>query len=214
MIRSRCRRFRSRRAATLVEIMVSAMLVGLMMVAALRAVGAVFCTRLVAYERQHGEALAHELMAEILQSCYEEPDLPAGSFGLEGAETGDGSRAPWDDVDDYDNWSASPPQAKDGAPLPDAAGWTREVDVDRVVRVTPELPWFMDTGLKRIEVVVTSPTGEEFRLKALRSRWGALEMKSPVDATYVTGVSAELQVGPQSSPALDGAAVVNHAQGP
>ena len=209
--RQACRR---RCGSSLIEVAVCCMLVGVMLVAAMRAVGAVFRTRLVAFQRQQGETLAHELMAEILQAYYESPSLAPGSFGLETGEVGDGSRALWDDVDDYNGWSASPPEAKDGTPLPDADGWTRQVVVDRVTCPNPETTSVSDTGLKRIEVEATSPTGETFTLKALRSRWGALELKTPVDETYVTGLSGELQVGAAGSAVVGGTAVVNHAQGP
>lgn len=206
-------RFRvTRRGTTLVEVAISCVLVGVMLVAAMRTVGAVFRTRLVAFQRQQGETLAQELTAEILQARYEEPSLPPGSFGLEGGEVGDGSRAAWDDVDDYDGWSASPPQSKDGTPLPDADGWTRQVVIDRVTCPNPEITSAGDTGLKQIEVQATSPTGETFTLYALRSRWGALEMKTPLDETYVTGLSGKLQVGTAGSAVVGGTAVVNHAQ--
>ncbi len=208
-------RFRvARRGSTLVEVAIASMLVGVMLVAAMRSVGAVFRTRLVAFQQQQGDTLAHELMAEILQAYYESPSVASGSFGLEAGEVGDGSRAAWDDVDDYNGWSASPPQSKDGTALPDADGWTRQVVVDRVTRANPETTSVSDTGLKRIKVEATSPAGETFTVKALRSRWGALELKAPLDETYVTGLSGELQVGAAGNTVVGGTAVVNHAQGP
>ncbi len=203
---------RRRRGLSLVEVAVSAMLVGVMLVAAMRSVGAVFRTRLIAFQRQQGETLAHELMAEILQAYYEEPDQPPGSFGQDSGESGGGDRAAWDDVDDYNGWAASPPQSKDGTALPDADGWARFVNVDRVTSPNPETRSFSDTGLKRIEVEVASPSCETFTLKALRSRWGALELAPPVDRTYVTGLSGEIQVGTAGSAVVGGTAVVNHAQ--
>ncbi len=208
-------RFRvTRRGTTLVEVAVCCMLMSVMLVAAMRTVGAVFRTRLVAFQQQQGDTLAHELMAEVLQAYYESPDESPGSFGLEAAEIGDGSRALWDDVDDYNGWSASPPESKDGTLLPEADGWTRSVVVDRVTCLNPETTSVSDTGLKRIRVDATSPSGETFTIQALRSASGALELRPVLDESYVTGQSGELQVGAAGKAVVGGTAVVNHAQGP
>ena len=204
----------ARRGSSLVEVAISCVLVGVMMVASMRTVGAVFRTRLVASQQQDGKSLAHELMAEILQTYHEEPSLPEGSIGLDSGETGDGSRALWDDVDDYNGWSASPPEFKDGTALPDATGWTRQVVVDRVTCPAPETASGSDTGLKRIQVTATSPTSQTFTIYALRSRWGVMELKPPLDTTYVTGLSGELQASATSDTVVGGTAVTNHAEGP
>ncbi len=203
-----------RRGSSLVEVAISCVLVGVMLVASMRTVGAVFRTRLVASQQQDGKSLAHELMAEILQTYHEEPSLPEGSIGLEAAETGDGSRALWDDVDDYHGWSASPPEFKDGTALPGATGWTRQVVVDRVTCPAPETTSGSDTGLKQIQVTATSPSSQTFTIYALRSRWGVLELKPPLNTTYVTGLSGELQAGATGDTVVGGTAVVNHAEGP
>jgi prepilin-type N-terminal cleavage/methylation domain-containing protein len=203
-----------RRGLTLPEVMITTVLVSVMLVTAMRTVGAVFHTRLVAQQRQEGEILAYDLLAEVMAAAYEDADETVGSFGLDSGETGDGSRALWDDVDDYDGWEALPPESRDGTPVPGADGWKREVTVSRAVRPTPRLNWLLDTGLKRIRVRATSPDGENFELTALRSRWGALEAKPPIDVTYVTGVSAQIQVGDQPEATQSGTVVVNHAQGP
>jgi len=202
----------ARRGVSLVEVAFSALLIGLTLVAALQAVGAVFKTRLAARQRQEGDAFGRELLAEIMQLPYSDPQ-GGTTFGIESGETG-ATRANFDDVDDYNGYTETPPKAKDGTPLPGGAGWTRQVTVTRVVRLTPEILSLTDTGLRRITVLATSPTGKQFQLKALRSKWGTLEMKPPLDSTYVTGVAGTIQVGAGSSPAAGGTPVVNHAQGP
>ena len=198
-----------RRGITLVEVAVSAALIGLMLVATMQAVGAVFRTRLAARQRQQGEALARELMAEIFQASYKDPQ-GGTTFGPESGETGS-SRAGFDDVDDYDGWSESPPKDKAGAAIPNCTGWSRQVTIGRVEPALPLVPLLLETGLKLITVTVTSPTAEVTALKGFRSSAGADEMKPPLDRTYVTAVRGQVQIG--SGLTVTGqSAVVNHAE--
>lgn len=72
--------------------------------------------------------LAQDLMTEILSQAFEDPQAAAGSFGKEAGET---TRATFDDVDDYHNWSESPPTTRNATPLtgPDYSRFTRSVRV-------------------------------------------------------------------------------------
>jgi len=99
--------------------------------------------------------LAQQLMAEILAQAYEDPNFGPGSFGLGGDEVGDGSRALWEDVDDYDGWSASPPEDKNGNPLTGFDDWGRSVTVDWVNPDNPSQAMMSDTRVKSITVDVT-----------------------------------------------------------
>jgi type II secretory pathway pseudopilin PulG len=137
---------------TLVEAVMSMLIVGIMLVAALNTVGASKLTQRKNYERSIGPMLAEDLLTEILSQSYEEPvDTP-----IFGRETGEfsWSRTPYDDVDDYDGWTTSPPEDKDNADLPDLTGWARSVEVYYVdYGLSNELNY--DAGLKRIHVTVT-----------------------------------------------------------
>ena len=146
---------RLRRAVTLVEAVVSTAIVGVMLVAALNTVGASQVTQNKMGQRSRALLLAQDLMAEILQQAYEDPDLASGSFGLTVAEIADGDRSLWNDVDDYNGWSASPPQQKDGTELSDFDGWGRSVAVGWVDSTEVGTERVSDTGVKRIVVTVT-----------------------------------------------------------
>jgi hypothetical protein len=148
-------------------------------------------------------------MAEILQLPYQDPQ-GGTTFGAESGET----RTTFDDLNDYNGYSESPPKSKDGSPLPDVTGWTRQVTITRVVRLTPDVTWLSETGLVSIRVTAISPTGRQFDLKALRSKWGFMEMKPPTDATYVTGMAGTIQVGAESDAVAGGTPISNHAEGP
>jgi type II secretory pathway pseudopilin PulG len=158
------------RALTLAEAVVSMVIISVMLVAALNSVGASRTTQQKIADRSRGFLLAEDLMSEILRQDYEDADLAPGSFGLGGDEVGDGSRSLWDDVDDYDGWSASPPQQKDGTVIPDLAGWGRSVTVARAEPGDFEaIAPATDTGVKQIRVDVTYEGAVVVSLVAVRT---------------------------------------------
>jgi len=199
------------RGLTLVEVVVATAVVALMLVAALNTLGASARGYLVARRAQQGFVLAEELMAEIMQGWYEDPD---GSplFGLETGDTGTG-RLGYDDVDDYHGLSEYPPLARNGTPVPGADGWTRQVAITWVDPLNPSTTVASESGLKKIAVAVTNAGGVKFKLVALRSSSGMMELQPPVDCNYVVGLEARLQVGTQVSSDSDGTAIGNHTSG-
>ena len=94
-----------RRGFSLVEVVVSSLLVGLVLVGAMDCLGAVIRGRMSTSDSGRGEQFAQELMTEILSQNYQEPvDTP--TFGRESSESG-GSRPDWDDVDGFRSRSAT-----------------------------------------------------------------------------------------------------------
>jgi type II secretory pathway pseudopilin PulG len=122
-------------AFTMVEALISTVIVAVMFVAALNTVGASRLTQHRASLVSRGRLLAESLMSEILRQDYQEPD-EAPAFGRESGELAT-TRAAYDDVDDYHGWSASPPVAKDGVPLTNTTGWTRTAQVQWVDPANP-----------------------------------------------------------------------------
>jgi prepilin-type N-terminal cleavage/methylation domain-containing protein len=142
----------SRRGFSLIEATMAMLLVAVLLVAALSTLSASTTTSRIGAERATGLLLAQDLMAEIVGAAYVEPeDTP--SFGPEGAED-DGTRSAFDDVDDYHNWDASPPERRDGTPIPDRTTWRRTVQVE-CVNPSNLQQIGADQGVKRITVVVT-----------------------------------------------------------
>ncbi len=142
------------RALTLAEAAISLVIIGVMLVAALNTVGASQATQKKMGDRNRAMLLAQDLMTEILRQHYIEPDDVAAAIGLEGGENS-GKRDRFDDVDDYEGWSTSPPQEKDGTVLNDFNGWYRSVAVSWVSPADLALAQGSDTGVKRITVTVT-----------------------------------------------------------
>ncbi|MEZ6190757.1 MAG: type II secretion system protein [Phycisphaerales bacterium] len=167
---------------TLIESVMSMLIVGLMLVAALNTIGASHLAQRKGTEQHVGPLLAQELMAEILSQDYQEPEDTV-VFGRETGENS-GSRATWDDVDDYDGWSASPPEAKDGTVMTARAGWTRSVTVAWADTLNLNNTALLPSGIKRIKVTVKNNGQTICELTALRtSAW-------PDDAT-LSGVNGE-----------------------
>ncbi len=131
----------------------------------------VAASRLVRYKtdgRSRGSTLAHDLMAEILQAAYEEPDGP-GALGRDPAESG-GNRADFDDIDDYDAWTSGPPELKGGTPLSLPAGWSRAVEVRWIVATNSVTISATETNAKRIIVIVKHNNLTMTQVTAIRTR--------------------------------------------
>jgi hypothetical protein len=92
-------------------------------------------------------------MAEILRQEYEEPDGTV-SFGPESGETGT-TRASFDDVDDYHNWSSSPPTSQDGTAISALDGWQRSVTIEWINPMNVSQVQSSETSAKRITVTAT-----------------------------------------------------------
>lgn len=183
-IRRRPLRGRPRRSFTLVEAVISIVLVGVMLVAAINTLGATAVSKRSIEQQMLGNSLAQDLMAEILNEAYEEPD-DAPNFGRETGE-GVGSRANWDDVDDYAGWSKSPPKAKDDTPLSGFDAWTRSVEVVWVKPADLTQVASAKTGIKRISVTVSRNDGPATELVAIRTHaWPKDRMDPGVDVLLV-----------------------------
>lgn len=140
------------RGASLVEVAMASLLVGVLLIAALNAVGARLRHQSMLTNRQIAFHLGQQLLAEVLENPYSDPDqTPA--FGAESGETG-GTREAFDDVDDFHGWDATPPESRDGNALPNRTGWRRKVIVEHVKSSDLLSTAAADEGFKRIAVEV------------------------------------------------------------
>lgn len=195
---------------TLLEVVVATMVTGVMLVAALDSVGAVFRTHRQNADRLCGMSLTHELMAEIMSLPYKDPTAMISLIGTEDGESS-ANRATFDDVDDYNGLNVVGLRTKNGTLRTNFSGWRTQAKVEWI-EVATGLVWILgDTGLKRITVTVTSPVGEVTQLVGYRSKEGMLEKPPVVDTLAVTWIGAELKLGTDSNPARMGVNLTNHA---
>lgn len=143
------------RGITLIETVISMLLVTLTMTSTLAIVGPVVGSTHVAQDKLRATRLAAELMDEITSKAYTEPDLVSISVGLDLGES-EKSRKTFDDVDDYDGWAASPPQLVDGTAHDFTRSWKRSVTVEYAQIGTGGIKGAAsDTGFKRVRVEVS-----------------------------------------------------------
>jgi PKD repeat protein len=200
-----------RTAYTLAEAMVTLLIVSVMIVAALRTVAQSARTQQVQMRQSRATALANDLLAEILHARYADPTDEL-NWGTEPDESGS-SRQSFDDVDDYDGWSASPPEMKDGTPIEGYDGWTREVVVRYADPTNPDVGTALDSGIKRIIVTVTGDTGEEATLVALRSKDGAYDDEPVASGPLIGSVSLSLEAGDDGTVVVTGTNLLNEVEG-
>lgn len=151
---------------TLIEAVISIVLVGLLLVAAINTLGATAVSKRNIEHQARGYLLAADLMAEILNQAYEEP-VDTVTFGRESESGGD--RTDWDDIDDYDGWSATPPETKDGLPLDGYDQWTRSVEV-AFVNPTDLNALSANPGVKRVTVTASFNGVPAAELVAIRTQ--------------------------------------------
>lgn len=141
-----------RRAFTMVEAVFSVVLVGGLVVVSLDTLGASKLAQKNVGDRALGQLLASSLMSEILDQSYQDPnDTPIN--GLELTENLL-LRTTFDDVDDYLNWTASPPTNRDGTTIPNLTGWQQSVKIEVVDPANLSTRRSTDTGVKRVTVTI------------------------------------------------------------
>jgi len=184
-----------RKGLTLIEGMVSTVIVSTMLVMVLNTLGSSVRGKEIRQAKSRGPTLAQQLMAEILQANYKDAD-ETPVFGREASETGT-TRSSFDDVDDYHNWSSAP-EEKDGTAIANLSGWNRSVTVQYVQPSSPTTVSSSDQGIKRITITVTDPYDQKTSLVAIRSDLGLADQAPARETTFVTWTGVELQIGSES----------------
>jgi type II secretory pathway pseudopilin PulG len=154
-------------AFTIAEAVISTVIVALMFVAALNTVGASKLTQRQAALSSQGRLFADLLLSEIRQQNYKDPG-GAPVFGCEPGESM-ATRADFDDVDDYNGWTASPPTAKDGTVLANSTGWKQAVTVEWIDRLNPAQVLTSESNAKRITVTLSYNNMPQVTLVAIRT---------------------------------------------
>lgn len=189
------------------------MLVGTVVVGSISLLGASVRTHTVGCDMVKGPLLADALMAEIVSMPYYDPESGSGSNSTNSDESSV-NRADFDDVGDYDDWSTSTVQDKQGNLLSEYTGWSRSVQVKWADRLAANEWWLYDTGIKRIVVTVTAPDGTVTTRFGMRSKEGSLEQKPTLDKTVVSHIESTLTLGASSETANSSINLLNHVEDP
>jgi prepilin-type N-terminal cleavage/methylation domain-containing protein len=138
----------NRRGFSMIEVTISALVLGLMMTAALNAVGLSAKIRSGQTSKSMAMLLCTDLLSEI--SSHPFPDtlgpVPATMTPIQ--------RSQINDVLDYAQWSEQPPLDINGTPIPGATNWTRTIELQWVNPLAPNSMVVNASGLLRITVRV------------------------------------------------------------
>jgi Tfp pilus assembly protein PilV len=146
-------RCKQRRGFTMVEAVMSTLVVSLVLVAAMRVAAVSAVMQYKAADSVAGRYLADGLLNDIRALAYQEP---SGTVNF-GRETGEyaSSKANYDDVDDFNGWSESPPQERDGTVMSQFnSTWKRSVVVAWVKFANLSQTSGTESGIKQITVNV------------------------------------------------------------
>lgn len=161
-------RYTERSGVSLLEVTISTLIVGLLLVSALRAFGHVTIGRNASSDEARAKHLCRQMLAEVLATAYEEP-VQTPVFGREPGEAST-SRVNYDDVDDFNGWWVSPPSDENRFVLPGFSGaWSRRVTVDLVTAADPSVVAGSDQGVKRIKVTIYKSGNIVTEMVALRT---------------------------------------------
>jgi Tfp pilus assembly protein PilV len=141
-----------RSGITLIETCLSTIIVGGLLGASITAVGNLATARQITSDRAKGYQLAEDLLTESQMLPYVDPALSADQIGPSATELVPGNRSLFNDCDDYDSWSESPPQEKSGTVISGFNGWKRTVRVQWVNPSASFSPSVTSTGYKQITV--------------------------------------------------------------
>lgn len=155
------------RGFTLVEVVISMLVLSGLLVAVMSAVGGIGASRVQVVERAGARGLADDLLAEIVLKPYADPEAGLTPIGREAGEPA--TRASMDDVDDYHGLKESPPVEADGGEIAWAAKLDRTVTVVWATPASLSGTSGSGTGLKRIEVVVSRAGRVLAKATAIRS---------------------------------------------
>ncbi len=159
---------RYRRAFSLVEAVISTLIVAGLLVASLSVVSQGAKVRLSNQMRLDGLRYAEILLAKVQALPYDDPnDTP-----LLGVEVGDVTATPatYDDMDDFDGYQESPPTDASWQAIPVASRWKLTVTVAYVDPSASYAVVATDKGVKKVTVTASSGGKPYATLWTIRTR--------------------------------------------
>lgn len=144
---------------TLIEVMISLVLVSTIMLVSLTASANLMRTTAERRDANDGQQLAAQILDEVSSMDFRDRIDPV--FGVESNESAT-DRNTFDDVDDYDGYKSAPPTHRDGTLISGYQGWTFSVFI---VRADPTATGLATataddrSPLRIIRVVCTTPDG-------------------------------------------------------
>ena len=154
------RQHRSRYGLTLLEVVVSLVLVSTIVLVSVSASANLMRSKTQSTQALDGQELAFQILDEVTAVDFQDPDQDR-IFGREASETAN-NRTDFDDVDDYHGYAASPPSHRDGTTIAGFENWSFSVTVSRAEPASAGIVASNndDAPLKLVTVTCTSPAGD------------------------------------------------------
>ena len=208
------RRRHGRAAFTIVEAAVCVVIVGVMLVAALQTVGSAADGRRRAYQLRTSQALADQLLAEIMSMPYVDPNaVDPTDFGAESGETSVPRN--FNDTDDYDGLSESPPRDRTGAVIPGYEDWRWTATITIVDSGLSGVSRTQgDKGTRLVTVSVINPAGDTSTISAIRSRWSIADQPPKDGVPDLSAIRVSVSAGDGAQSVSAGASFANVPESP
>lgn len=167
------------RGVTLVEVLVSTVLVSTVLLVSITASANLLRNQAQQFSAAESVEVLGRLLDEVSSAEFRDPD-GGSTYGPEADET---SRASFDDMDDYHEYQMSPPVYRDGSVIEGFEAWSAEISVaraepdgDGVKPVSGD-----DAPLREITVTLTDANGKRWE----RSVWAAaVPVDVPPETAY------------------------------
>lgn len=200
-----------RRGLTLMEVVISSLLVGTVLVSSLSATASWRRFQLQTQSQELARRLAEELVSEIMSVAFIDPTQTSPqAFARESGET-TVSRHNWDDVDDYHGLIETTVRDKSGTVITEAAGFTRAVSLSPAVPIETApghaISNDLQAPLRHIVVTVTSSRGQTVIASGLKSN---LQTAFPSALNHFRSITIDLSDAAEST--VRSVGVLNHPQ--
>lgn len=146
-------RYHSVRGFSYIEVLLAAVLLAVLFTAGMTLYGNLGRAGQDTLDQDLAAELCLEMIKEIKLLPYADPQTPTTGIACEEGGT---SRNQYDDIDDYDNWTATPPQTREGSTLERYTGLTHSVAVEHVSsgNFQQTLSDANNQGFKRITITI------------------------------------------------------------
>lgn len=192
------------RGYSLAECAIATVIVGLTLVAAVRAVGAARSGELRRTNVNQSATLAQELLEEIGGQPYWDSSDNATVDGPTAAERMPGNRSLFNDVNDYRGWTESPPVSKYGSSLGFDTTWRRSVDVVYVNPANPATTLPGDAGMVKVTVRVLRNNVPMASVSMLRSAGLPASQSCAIPGKSCVNLAPSLCIALGGTPGGDG----------
>lgn len=196
---------------TLLEVVISSLLVGTVLVTSLSATASWRRFHLQTRSQDIARRLAEELVSEITSVAFIDPTQTSPqAFARESGET-TASRFNWNDIDDYHGMLETTVRDKSGTLISDATGFTRSAVISSAMPIVNPPGYAisseLNSPLRHILVTVTSPSGQMTTATGLKSN---LKTAFPSALVHVRSITIDLNDG--GARTVRSVGVVNHPQ--